>query len=176
LEGETGAQSFTSEPKVVHLCSIIEEIFENDEKALVFASFQLTLDRLWDVLRSSRAHGFIEVIDGRTDAGDRQGIIDLFSDHRGPGCLLLNPRAAGVGLNITAANHVIHFNPEYNPAVTEQATARAYRRKQERTVFVHHLYYEGTIEEGAMVIADDKRELASSVDLGVKTSDEDAGR
>lgn len=175
-EGTASERSFASEPKVEHLCSLIEEIFENNEKALVFASFQLTLDRLLDVLRAAHPGAFVEVIDGRTDPGDRQGVIDQFSEHRGPGCLLLNPRAAGVGLNITAANHVIHFSPEYNPAVTEQATARAYRRKQERTVFIHHLFYEDTIEEGAMVVADDKRELASSVDLGVKSSDEDAGR
>lgn len=175
-EGRPAVQCFSSEPKVELLCNIINEIFENDEKALVFASFQLTLDRLLDVLRASHPRPFIEVIDGRTSPDKRQSIIDQFSEHKGPGCLLLNPRAAGVGLNITAANHVIHFNPEYNPAVTEQATARAYRRKQERTVFVHHLYYEGTIEEGAMNIADDKRGLARGVDHGVKSSDQDVGK
>ena len=175
-EGAVSNTAFADEPKVEHLCDLVNEVFENGEKALVFSSFQLTLDRLLNQVRSRHGHSFVEVIDGRTNADLRQGVIDAFSKHDGSGCLFLNPRAAGVGLNMTAANHVIHFNPEYNPAVTEQATARAYRRKQERTVFVHHLYYENTVEAGAMDIADDKRDLARSIDHGVKSSDYDAGR
>ena len=61
--------------------------------------------------------------------------------------LVLNPRAAGVGLNITAANHVIHYNLEWNPALEDQATARAFRRGQDKTVFVYRLYYIDTVEE-----------------------------
>jgi SNF2 family DNA or RNA helicase len=94
-------------------------------------------------------------------------IIDQFSKSPHPGALILNPKAAGVGLNITAANHVIHFNPEYNPAVTSQATARAFRRKQELPVFVHHLYYVETLEETAIRISHAKRMVANGVDAGV---------
>ena len=61
--------------------------------------------------------------------------------------MILNPRAAGTGLNITGANHVIHYNLEWNPSLEDQATARAYRRGQQKTVFVYRLYYEDTIEE-----------------------------
>lgn len=61
--------------------------------------------------------------------------------------MILNPRAAGTGLNITAANHVIHYNLEWNPAVEDQASARAYRRGQTRPVTVHRLFYIDTVEE-----------------------------
>ena len=57
-----------------------------------------------------------------------QPLIDRFSETRGPAVLVLNPRAGGTGLNITAANHVIHYNLEWNPALEDQASARAYRR------------------------------------------------
>ena len=61
--------------------------------------------------------------------------------------LVLNPIAAGTGLNITGANHVIHYNLEWNPALEDQSSARAYRRGQEKTVFIYRLYYKGTVEE-----------------------------
>ena len=161
------ALPFHEKPKVKHLIDLLREIFATGEKALIFASFTLTLDRLRSLFDAQFEGSFISVVDGRTDAQSRQEVIDAFSSHRGPGCLLLNPSAAGVGLNITAANHVIHFNPEWNPALTAQATARAYRRKQELPVFVHHLFYVDSIEEATMRVADEKRERAAQVDTGV---------
>ena len=92
-------------------------------------------------------NGFFRHIDGRIPVVDRQTIVDDFYEHKGFGALFLNPKAAGTGLNITAANHVIHYNPEWNPAVTAQATGRAYRRKQQRPVTVHHLCYANSVEE-----------------------------
>ena len=71
----------------------------------------------------------------------------------------MNPDAAGKGLNIQGANHVIHFNPEWNPALTNQATARAYRRGQELPVFVSHFYYRNTIEQHVVEKAAHKRIL-----------------
>ncbi len=65
----------------------------------------------------------------------------------GAALLALNPRAAGVGLNITAATHVVHYNLEWNPAVEDQASARAYRKGQDRPVTIHRLYYANTVEE-----------------------------
>jgi SNF2 family DNA or RNA helicase len=61
--------------------------------------------------------------------------------------LVLNPHAAGVGLNIAAANHVVHYTLEWNPATEDQASARAYRRGQVRPVTIHRLFYLDTIEE-----------------------------
>jgi SNF2 family DNA or RNA helicase len=73
---------------------------------------------------------------------------------------VINPKAGGVGLNITAANHVIHFNRQWNPQVERQATFRAYRHGQKSTVFVHKMFYMGTIEEVINDRQEFKEELA----------------
>ena len=86
-------------------------------------------------------------INGNTEVEDRQDIVDAFNGFSGSALLVLNPRAAGTGLNITSANHVIHYNLEWNPALEDQASARAYRRGQQKTVFVYRLYYEDTVEQ-----------------------------
>ena len=99
-------------------------------------------------------------IDGRTSVEDRQTTVDRFSKVRGGALLVLNPRAAGTGLNITAANHVIHYNPEWNPAVEDQASARAWRRGQIRPVTVHQLFYTRTVEEVMHDRLTQKRKLA----------------
>jgi SNF2 family DNA or RNA helicase len=136
------------------------------ERALVFSTYQATADLLKAALSERYPHGFFRVIDGRVAVTDRQPIIDQFFSNGTFGALLLNPKAAGTGLNITAANHVIHFNPEWNPALTDQATARAYRRKQTRPVAVHYLYFLGTVEEVIVNRAAFKRELAGEAVTG----------
>ena len=134
-------------PKYQRLLEILGEIFESNEKALIFTSFQGMSDLLLRDMPRRWPNGFFRHIDGRIPVVDRQTIVDDFYEHKGFGALFLNPKAAGTGLNITAANHVIHYNPEWNPAVTAQATGRAYRRKQQRPVTVHHLCYANSVEE-----------------------------
>lgn len=80
--------------------------------------------------------------------------------------LVLNPKAAGTGFNITGANHVLHFNLEWNPAIEDQASARAYRRGQKKTVFVHRLYYRNTVEEVVDDRIERKREIAATAIIG----------
>jgi SNF2 family DNA or RNA helicase len=145
---------------------MLREIFDRREKALVFASFARSLERLELMVREAHPDSYLAIVDGRKAADERQRIIDEFTDHNGPGALFLNPKAAGEGLNIVAANHVIHFNPEWNPATTKQATARAYRRKQTLPVFVHHLYYANTVEDDAMSKQEQKAALADNVAAG----------
>ena len=77
--------------------------------------------------------------------------------------MVLSVKAAGVGLNLTAANHVIHFDRWWNPAVENQATDRAFRIGQEKNVFVHKLVSEGTIEEKIDALINSKKELAENV-------------
>lgn len=163
-----GSSAFASMPKVEHLSDLLAEIFARGESALIFGSFSLSLIRLKDYFGTIFPRNHFAILDGGVAAGERQLAVDTFTQNRRRGVLLLNPQVGGVGLNITAANHVVHFNPEYNPAVTEQATARAYRRKQELPVFVHHLYYSNTVEESAVAIADVKRAVAQGVDHGVR--------
>lgn len=171
---ESSAQrsaGFIETPKVEHLSDLLEEIFQRGESALIFGSYSLCLVRLQAHFYSKFPTHHFNIFDGGVALLDRQPVIDRFTSNPLPGALLLNPQAGGVGLNITAANHVVHFNPEYNPAVTEQATARAYRIKQELPVFVHHLFYSDTVEEAAVRIASAKRDVARGFDAGVRGSD-----
>ena len=80
--------------------------------------------------------------------------------------MALNPRAAGTGLNITGANHVVHYNLEWNPSLEDQASARAYRRGQDNTVFVYRLFYLGTVEEVVNERIERKREIAGTAVVG----------
>lgn len=152
--------------KLQRLLELLEEIFSNGEKALIFSSFHGVADLLASQLPRHFPDCHFGTIDGRTDVIDRQPMVDDFFAHTGSGALFLNPKAAGTGLNITAANHVIHFNPEWNPALTAQATARAYRRKQTRPVTVHHLYHPGTVEEVIIQRSRFKQSLADQAVTG----------
>ena len=142
------------------LVEIVDEAFESSSKLLVFAPFSKLIDLLVTDLGKRWPRAFVEPLDGRVPAGDRQQVIDRFSAFDGSAILVLNPRAAGTGLNITAASHVIHFCPEWNPAVTDQASSRAHRRGQTRPVTVHYLFCADTIEEVMHSTASEKRELA----------------
>ena len=104
--------------------------------------------------------------------GDRQPIIDTFSKVADGALLVLNPRAAGTGLNITAANHVIHYNLEWNPAVEDQASARVYRRGQTRPVTVHRLFYINSVEEIINERLTRKRDLAKTAVVGQDGTDD----
>ena len=158
--------------KFERLKELLEEIFARSEKALVFTSYTKMADLVANMVESE-FRVMSATLDGRRNVADRQPLIDRFSRCRGPAALVLNPRAGGSGLNITAANHVIHYNPEWNPALEDQASARAHRRGQERPVTVRRLIYAGTVEE----VIDDrlrrKRDLAGTAVIGVEGKEED---
>jgi SNF2 family DNA or RNA helicase len=153
-------------PKYTRLLEILDEIIQSREKALVFTSF----NKMADILKKDlnlRFGIYTDIIDGRVDVEKRQSVVDYFNAYPQPAVLILNPNAAGTGLNITGANHVIHYNLEWNPAVVDQATARAYRRGQERPVTVHRLIYINTVEEVINDRLERKRMLASEAVVGV---------
>jgi SNF2 family DNA or RNA helicase len=151
--------------KYERMCEILEEIFDSGEKTIVFTSFN---DMINIIVRdiSNRYGIYTNYINGSVSPMERQKIIDIFSEHKGPSVLVLNPKAAGAGLNITAANHVIHYNLEWNPAIEDQASARAYRRGQVKTVFIHRLYYTGTIEEIINDKIQHKRDISETAIIG----------
>ncbi|MBY0396515.1 MAG: SWF/SNF helicase family protein, partial [Thermoleophilia bacterium] len=93
----------------------------------------------------------------------RDEIVARFQSDGGPPVLLLSLKAGGVGLNLTAANHVIHFDRWWNPAVEDQATDRAFRIGQRRNVQVRKLVCVGTLEERIDRMIEDKRELAQRI-------------
>ncbi|WP_280950292.1 DEAD/DEAH box helicase [Pseudotabrizicola sediminis] len=133
-------------PKVDRTVELLREAFANGRKVIVFALF----NRIGDLIREA-CRGFPathwDAINGSTPQQDRQSIIDDFTAHDGPACLILNPKAAGAGLNITAATVVIHYTPVWNPALEAQASARAHRRGQTEPVTVYRLFYKDTVEE-----------------------------
>lgn len=147
-------------PKMERAVALLREAFFNGRKVIVFAIF----NRIGDLLReafSSFPDAYWSAINGSTPQDERQPIIDGFSAHEGPGCLVLNPKAIGAGVNITAATVVIHFTPVWNPALEAQASARAHRRGQTQPVTIYRLFYKDTVEEVMIERSLWKSELAN---------------
>jgi SNF2 family DNA or RNA helicase len=157
---------FSKSVKYQRLCEILEVILENREKVIVFTSYKKMFEIFKEDLRS-RYGVKIWMINGETDVEDRQIIVDQFNQYSSSAVLILNPRAAGTGLNITGANHVIHYNLEWNPALEDQSSARAYRKGQSKTVFVYRLYYKDTIEQVMQQRILRKRDIAKEAVVGV---------
>ncbi len=135
----TPTRQLTPFPKADALLGLLRDIASRGEKALIFANRRPI--QHWLVALVQDAFGFVApIINGEvTESEQRMRIIDRFSQRAGFGALVLAPRAAGVGLTITAANHVIHYQREWNPAIEAQATDRAHRIGQTRPVTVHTL-------------------------------------
>lgn len=134
-------------PKYALTVEILEELFANNEKCLIFASYREIMDRFSNDLSNRFPKSFVETLDGRTEMMDRQPLVERFNSFEGSGVLICNPIVAGAGLNITGANHVIHYNLEWNPAKEDQATFRVYRNGQMKETFIHRLLYSSTIDE-----------------------------
>jgi SNF2 family DNA or RNA helicase len=146
-----------SDQKILVLEAILDEIQIQDEKVIIFTSWHSSADMLYSLLRRDYPDTYSAIIDGRDASDVRFPVIENFKKINGFAILICNTRAAGEGLNITAANHVVHFDRQWNPAKEAQANARAHRIGQEKTVFIHKLIYKDTIEE----LIDDKLLLKS---------------
>lgn len=147
-------------PKILRTLALLEEAFLTNRKVLVFSIFNKIGELLSQGLNKD-ARRYWNSINGSTPQNERQQIVDEFTQHAGPACLVLNPKAAGAGLNITAATVVIHFTPVWNPATEAQASARAHRRGQDQTVTIYKLFYVDTVEEVMVDRANWKRQLAN---------------
>jgi SNF2 family DNA or RNA helicase len=128
----------------------------------IFSSFSQQTFLLQQAISMKWPGVFVQNIDGSVAPAKRQAIIDDFYASES-GVLILNPQAAGIGLNITAANHVFHFIPEWNPALTEQSTKRSHRRGQLLPVMVHYMFYSGTIEEVISRRANEKLQISEEL-------------
>lgn len=151
--------------KYQRLCDIVEEIISVKEKVIVFTSYK----KMFDIFSTDIPSRFgirVNCINGDTPVELRQKIVDEFNASNDSEMLVLNPRAAGTGLNITGANHVIHYNLEWNPSLEDQSSARAYRRGQQKTVFVYRLYYVDTVEQIVNERIENKREIAATAIVG----------
>lgn len=155
--------------KYERLCEMLDEISSSCEKCILFTSYTKMFELLSHDVRQRIGIPVLQ-INGETPQKERQGIVDQFSAIEGPALLVLNPKAAGVGLNITAATRVIHYNLEWNPAIEDQASARAYRRGQTRKVFVYRLFYKNTVEEVVNERISKKRDMFESAIVGTDGS------
>jgi SNF2 family DNA or RNA helicase len=130
--------------KFSYLATALKTVKLAGEKALVFANHVALLDKFVACF-SDVMNVPCWKIDG--SISDRQEVIKAFTDVESAAFLFLNPITSGMGLNITAANHVFHYSRQWNPALEEQATARAYRNGQEKSVNAYYFYYADSIEQ-----------------------------
>jgi SNF2 family DNA or RNA helicase len=153
--------------KLAAFREIVTELRENGHRALVFSQF---VDHLTILRRDLENDGIsYQYLDGATLPKDRQLRVAAFQ--RGEGDLfLISLKAGGVGLNLTAADYVIHMDPWWNPAVEDQASDRAHRIGQTRPVTVYRLVANNTIEEKIVALHHQKRDLADSLLEGTETS------
>lgn len=148
--------------KAQRLLELAATIREQGEKALVFTRFQTMTEPLRGLLEGVfEDPGF--VLDGKTSMADRPRRVQAFQESERPTFFVLSLLAGGTGLNLTAANHVIHFDRWWNPAVENQATDRAFRIGQQKNVLVHQLLSRGTLEERVDQILSQKSELIEAM-------------
>ncbi|MFT4940836.1 MAG: SNF2 family DNA or RNA helicase [Paraglaciecola sp.] len=144
--------------KLEFLMETLPEMIDEGRRILVFSQFTSMLS-LIEIELEKRQINYVKLT-GATK--NRQEVVDRFQTGEVP-VFLISLRAGGVGLNLTAADTVIHFDPWWNPAVENQATDRAYRIGQDKPVFVYKLLIENSIEERIQQIQIDKAELAESL-------------
>jgi SNF2 family DNA or RNA helicase len=149
--------------KLELLDELLDTILAEDGAVLVFTQY-VTMARL--IERHLRERGIAcALLHGGTPVPRREDMVRQFGDGAFP-VFLLSLKAAGTGLNLTRADHVVHFDRWWNPAVEDQATDRAYRIGQTRPVQVHRLIAEGTIEDRVAEMLATKRDLADSILAG----------
>ena len=156
------AYEMSESGKFEMLREICETIREKHERVLVFTQFKEIAGYLDDYLAELfERKGF--VLHGGTPVKTRSKMVEAFQGERYIPYMVISVKAGGTGLNLTNANHVIHFDRWWNPAVENQATDRAFRIGQTKKVMVHKLVCKGTIEEKIDEMIRDKVELASNV-------------
>ena len=162
----TGAFREHDSGKFARLREIGETVLAKREKMLVFTQFKEMTQPLHDLLADIFGRGGL-VLHGSVAVGKRKGLIERFQNDRDyiP-FMVLSLKAGGVGLNLTQANHVVHFDRWWNPAVENQATDRAFRIGQQKNVVVHKFLTRGTIEERIDAMLVEKSDLFDKVVAG----------
>jgi superfamily II DNA or RNA helicase len=160
--------------KLETFARLVEELLENRHKALVFSQF---VDHLTLIRKHLDERGIrYQYLDGSTPMQERKRRVDAFQAGDGD-LFLISLKAGGVGINLTAADYVIHMDPWWNPAVEDQASDRAHRMGQQRPVTIYRLVARHTIEEGIVDLHRHKRDLADSLlegsDLSARMSPAD---
>ena len=148
--------------KYARLREICETIYEKRERVLIFTQFREITEPLNRFLETLFAHKGL-VLHGGTAVTKRKDLVAKFQGAEYVPFMVLSIKAGGVGLNLTSANHVIHFDRWWNPAVENQATDRAFRIGQKKNVIVHKFITKGTIEEKIDLMIEDKTQLLQEI-------------
>ena len=154
----TGKKSAAPSAKLVDLMQMVEDLLEEKRKILVFSQFTSMLELIQEELDERDIP--YALLTG--DTKDRSAQVAAFQQGAVP-IFLISLKAGGVGLNLTAADTVIHYDPWWNPAAENQATDRAWRIGQDKPVFVYKLIAKGTLEEKIQVLQQKKSDLAQSI-------------
>jgi len=148
--------------KLSRLEELATEIISNGERALIFTQYTSMAELIQQYMQTELGERVL-YLHGGTPQQQRDEMVEKFQSPDGPAFFLLSLRAGGTGLTLTAANHVIHYDRWWNPAVEDQATDRTYRIGQADDVLVHKLICEGTVEEAIDQTIEQKRQLAEQV-------------
>ena len=149
--------------KLSRVCEMLDEIDAENESALVFTQFA-EIGKSLETLFRRRYGGKVYYLHGGTPRTRREHMVEQFQNPDTERAIfVLSLRAGGTGITLTRANHVIHFDRWWNPAVENQATDRAYRIGQEKKVFVHKMVTMGTLEERIDELIESKKKLAEEI-------------
>lgn len=163
-----------SSSKLEVFASVVDELLGGNHKALVFSQFIGHLSIIREYL--DRKGIKYRYLDGATSTVRRKQEVDAFQAGEGD-LFLISLKAGGLGLNLTAADYVLHMDPWWNPAIEDQASDRAHRIGQTRPVTIYRLVCKNTIEEKIVKLHQEKRDLAGSLlegaDMSAKMSSED---
>jgi hypothetical protein len=146
--------------KLRAFAQIVEELRSNGHRCLVFSQFVGHLSLLREYLDEQKIH--YQYLDGKTTPAKRKRAVDAFQAGLGE-LFLISLKAGGAGINLTAADYVIHMDPWWNPAVEDQASDRAHRMGQTRPVTIYRLVVRDTIEDKIVQLHSHKRDLADSL-------------
>ena len=160
----SGMGDFCPEDSGKFLCisDLVESIASRQEKVLIFTQFKEMTEPLLEYLEQC-FHRPGLLLHGGTPVKERAKLVQSFQKEDGPPFFVLSLKAAGTGLNLTAANHVIHFDRWWNPAVENQASDRAYRIGQKRNVLIHKFICRGTLEEKIDALMTEKQQLSDDI-------------
>src|SRR5262249_42217730 len=142
--------------KFKRLAELCESIREKRQKMLIFTQFREIIDPLSEFLESVFGSPGL-TLHGSTTIPQRKQAVERFQNCEYVPFFVLSLKAGGVGLNLTGASHVVHFDRWWNPAVENQASDRAYRIGQTKNVMVHKFVCKGTIEEKIDALIEDKK-------------------
>jgi superfamily II DNA or RNA helicase len=154
----TAAHQVSANAKLEHLMETLPPLIEDGRQILLFSQFTSMLD----LIKPALAEAGIDFVELRGDTKDRAGPVAQFQKGEAP-LFLISLKAGGTGLNLTAADTVIHYDPWWNPALEDQATDRAHRIGQDKPVFVYKLVAQGTVEERMLELQQRKKALAAGI-------------